>query len=105
MIQWWCKHYFKIKLVKDFYFWSGIDIIIVFVFRDSNQENGTPARILFEFFILIMVAIMIISYKGYVLFYVCVARMLKNAFKEWNKWAMEVLNRNQGNTIDAFHPS
>ena len=47
-----------------------------------------------------MVAIMIISYKGYVLFYVCVARMLKNAFKEWNKWAMEVLNRNQGN---AYH--
>ena len=70
---------------------------IILTFRDSHLENETPGRLLFEFFILIMVAIMIISYKGYVLFYVCVARMLKNAFKEWNKWAMEVLNRNQGN--------
>ena len=73
-----------------------MSITIIFIFRDSHLENETPYRVLFEFFILIMVAIMIISYKGYVLFYVCVARMLKNAFKEWNKWAMEVLNRNQG---------
>ena len=69
---------------------------ILILFRESGQRYESPFRMLFELFILVMVAIMIISYKGYVLFYVCIARMLKNAFKEWNKWAMEVLNRNQG---------
>ena len=49
-----------------------------------------------DFFILAMVLIMIVSYKGYVLLYVSIARILKNAFKEWNKWAFEVLNHNQG---------
>jgi len=64
----------------------------------SSLIDGSipPQRKLFEFVILIMMAIMIISYKGYVLFYVCVSRLLKNAFREWNKWAMEVLNRNVG---------
>ena len=63
-----------------------------------SLTNGSipPQRKLLEFVILVMMAIMIISYKGYVLFYVCVSRLLKNAFREWNKWAMEVLNRNVG---------
>ena len=67
----------------------------------SSLIDGSipPQRKLFEFVILIMMAIMIISYKGYVLFYVCVSRLLKNAFREWNKWAMEVLNRNVGNVF------
>ena len=73
----------------------------------SSLTNGSipPQRKLLEFVILVMMAIMIISYKGYVLFYVCIARMLKNAFEEWNKWAMEILNRNQGNANNQMENS
>ena len=40
-----------------------------------------------EWPILMLILMLVASYKGYVFFYVCVCQSLSNGFKEWNKKA------------------
>ena len=65
---------------------SSTDVLFVEVKPCANS----PWVFAVEVMVMVFVVYVLVAYKGSMLLYVCMARVLRNAFAAWNQWAEDM---------------